>query len=364
MKNQYPASRFIVTILVLAFLFSLAGCFAAPQTTAASSNSTSENGQTQALESESTAKIPLRLGYPTAGVDFIGGVAGIAQEQGFLDEELGQAGYAIDYEGFTGAGPAVNEALASDKIDFALYADFPGLVIQSKGIELELVSIVSLSAHAGVIVAKDSPYQSLADLKGKKIAFPKGTFVQKYLLQALASAGLQESDVELINMTTDAESALLSGSVDAVAHVESFLTRLSYGEAQSRIISSSRENPEWTGAMILVARKEYLAKQDAAGAAFLRALLRAKQFAAKNPDQVYQLFAEKNQTSLEEASYLNQLDENRFDYYTLEVNSQGLDKLAQDKQFLLENGLIQNDFDLAAWGNNRYYEEAASDINP
>ena len=347
--------RFLTLALTAALTLSLlAGC----QAQAASSNSSTANSAASSTAASGKTLKPLNLGYPIAGVNFIGGVAGIAQDLGYLDEELNKVGYSLSYQGFTGAGPAVNEALASGKIDFALYADFPGLVIKSKGVDVQLLSIVNQVGHAGIVVTKDSPYQTIADLKGKKIAFPKGTFVQKYLLQALAAAGLKDTDVELVNMTTDAESALLSGAVDAVAYTEGFIANIAYGDAKGRIISTSRENESWSGAMILIARTPYISENKEAGTAILKALLRAKAYAKANPEKVYALFAAKSKISIEQSKYLNNLDDNKFDYFTLDVSSKGLAKLAANKQFLLDTKLIQSDFDINSWGSNIYFEQA------
>ena len=317
-----------------------------------------------AEKEKETDDLVIRLGYPIAGIDFIGGVAGIAKEQGYFEEELKGLGYVIEYTGFAGAGPAVNEALASGKLDLAIYADFPGIVLTSKGIDLSLISITDSGFHAGIVVAKDSSIETITDLKGKKIAFPKGTYVQKYLVQAFEAYGIKEGDVELVNMTADAESALLSGSVDAVAFTESFVARLAFGEAEGKIIHTSRENSEWTGAAVFVGSNTFLKENEKAAVALVKALIRAKEYAQANPEAVYQLFAEKTGISLDASKYLYNLDEGKFEYYSLEVSQTGLEKLNQNKQFLLDTGLITEDFDINRWGDNSYYEKALSEVKP
>jgi sulfonate transport system substrate-binding protein len=356
MKNRRLLKPLTLILVVALLTAGLTACSAQAQGTSTAATSATTAAQTTA---GSGGLKTLNLGYPIAGVDFIGGVAGIAQEEGYLDEELKKAGYAITYQGFVGAGPAVNEALASGKLDLALYADFPGLVIQSKGVDTKLLSVVTQVAHAGIVVAKDSPVKTVADLKGKKIAFPKGTYVQKYLYQVLEANGLKQTDVELINMTADAESALLSGAVDAVAFTDSYIAKIAYGPAAGRIINTTRENADWTGATVLIARNAYIKENRAAGVAILRALIRAKAYAKANPEKVYQLFADKTKISLEASKYLNNLDNNQFDYFTLDVSATGQAKLTANKRFLLDSQLIQKDFDVYTWGDNSYYEEAA-----
>lgn len=351
--------RILILVIILSLFAGILSACSAPaantsgQTTKAALSTTAAN-----LSPTASGLKPLNFGYPISGVDFMGGIAGIAQVQGYLDEELSNAGYKANYQGFAGAGPAVNEALASGKLDVALYADFPGIVLQSKGVNTKLLSIVTQSYNAGIVVTKDSPIKTMSDLKGKKIAFPKGTYVQKYLYQALEKYGLKQSDVELINMTTDAESALMSGAIDAVAYTDTLISKIAYGPAAGRIINTTRENKDWTGAIVLIARGDYIGQNRTAGVAIIKAMIRAKAFAKANPEAVYKIFAEKGKDSLESAKFQNNLDDGKFDYYTLDVGKAGLDKLNANKQFLTESKLIQKDFDVYTWGDNSYYEEA------
>ncbi|MBO1916206.1 hypothetical protein J4727_10175 [Providencia rettgeri] len=52
---------------------------------------------------------------------------GLAKQLGYLEEELQKVDYQYSISGFAGAGPAVNEGLATNAIDIAVYADFPEL---------------------------------------------------------------------------------------------------------------------------------------------------------------------------------------------------------------------------------------------
>lgn len=309
----------------------------------------------------STLKV-LNIGYPIGGIDFIDGIAGIAKEKGYLDEALSDAGYQINYIGFSGAGPAVNEALASGKIDLALYADFPGIVITSKGVKTKLISVITGEMHAGILVANDSLIKSVADLKDKKIAFPKGTYIQKYLLQLLNANQIAEDEVELINMTTDAESALLSGAVDAVASTDGLIA-LIQDKGNGVILNTSRENTDWAGAIVLIGNSDYLENNRDAGVAFLKGLIRAQTFANENPEEVYSIFSEKTTLSIEATKAVYGRDDNRFDYYSLDLGTAALSKIDVDKKFLLDSGLIQDDFDVNGWSDSTYYETAKSEVS-
>lgn len=63
---------------------------------------------------------------------------------------------------------------------------------------------------------KGSPIQTVADLKGKKVAYNKGSNVQYFLVKLLQKHGLQYSDVQSVFLPpADARAAFEKGAVDA-----------------------------------------------------------------------------------------------------------------------------------------------------
>jgi sulfonate transport system substrate-binding protein len=70
----------------------------------------------------------------------------------------------------------------------------------------------------GILVPKDSQIKSVADLKGKKIAFNKGSDVHWLVVNALKKAGLKYTDIEPVYLApADARAAFERGSIDAWA---------------------------------------------------------------------------------------------------------------------------------------------------
>ena len=67
-----------------------------------------------------------------------------------------------------------------------------------------------------IIVPKDSPIKTVADLKGKKVAYNKGSNVQYFLVKLLEKNGLKYSDVQHIHLPPpDARAAFQKGALDA-----------------------------------------------------------------------------------------------------------------------------------------------------
>lgn len=69
-----------------------------------------------------------------------------------------------------------------------------------------------------ILVPKNSPIQSVAQLKGHKVAFQKGSSAHNLLLRALQQAGLKLTDIQPTYLTpADARAAFQQGNVDAWA---------------------------------------------------------------------------------------------------------------------------------------------------
>lgn len=67
-----------------------------------------------------------------------------------------------------------------------------------------------------ILVADNSPINSVAELKGRKVAFQKGSSSHNLLLRALQQAGLKFSDIQPVYLApADARAAFQQGNVDA-----------------------------------------------------------------------------------------------------------------------------------------------------
>jgi sulfonate transport system substrate-binding protein len=65
-------------------------------------------------------------------------------------------------------------------------------------------------------MAKNQAIKTVADLKGKTVAGPKGTLLHHLLFVALKKEGLKPADMTFVNMgIPQAQAALISGSIDA-----------------------------------------------------------------------------------------------------------------------------------------------------
>lgn len=112
-------------------------------------------------------------------------------------------------------GPPMMEALGAGAIDLGSVGDTPPVFAQAGGADLVYVAANPSTQHA-VLVPRDSPLRTLADLKGKKVAFGKGSSAQNVTIKALATAGLTFQDIAPTYLSpADATAAFNGGNIDA-----------------------------------------------------------------------------------------------------------------------------------------------------
>ncbi len=191
-------------VAVLATVLLAAGC--------AKEQAGSELELTAALPDQVPSGTVLRLGDPQ--IQAIVGASG-------LDKELADAGVRVEWANISG-GPQSIQAFRADKLDCSAVADIPSLfaawtgtatkiVFQSVTLEPLKHPIYKLGVAPGVNIT------SLADLRGKKIAYSAGQAQGALVLRVLQKAGLTQQDVKLVELTSTGDSyvtALGSKAVD------------------------------------------------------------------------------------------------------------------------------------------------------
>ena len=142
----------------------------------------------------------------------------LLKSKGTLEGKLKPLGYKVAWTEFP-AGPQLLEALNVGAIDFGNTSEAPPIFAQAAGAPLVYVAHEPPApAGEAILVAKDSPIQSVADLKGKKVALNKGSNVHYLLVKALEKAGVKYSEIEPVFLApADARAAFERGSVQAWA---------------------------------------------------------------------------------------------------------------------------------------------------
>jgi sulfonate transport system substrate-binding protein len=140
----------------------------------------------------------------------------LLKTKGTLDEKLKPLGFKVVWTEFP-AGPQLLEAVNVGAIDFGNTGEAPPIFAQAAGAPLLYVAYEPPAPKGeAILVPKDSPLKTVADLKGKKIALNKGSNVHYLLVKALEAAGVNYADVQPQFLTpADARAAFERGAVDA-----------------------------------------------------------------------------------------------------------------------------------------------------
>lgn len=145
-----------------------------------------------------------------------GGVFALAKNSGAIEKRLAPRGITVTWAEFT-SGPPLLEALGANALDFGSTGDVPPLFAQAAGGDLVYVAASPSSLDgSAILVKKDSPIQTLADLKGKKVAFKRGSSAHNFTVKALRSVGLTPEDVTPLDLgPPDAAPAFANNQIDA-----------------------------------------------------------------------------------------------------------------------------------------------------
>ena len=136
--------------------------------------------------------------------------------RGTLEAKLKPLGYSVSWTEFP-SGPPLLEALNVGSIDFGIAGETPPIFAQAAGAPLVYVAYDPPAPQGeAILVPKDSPLKSVAELKGKKVALNKGSNVHYLLVKALEKAALNYTDIQPVFLApADALAAFTRGAVDA-----------------------------------------------------------------------------------------------------------------------------------------------------
>lgn len=152
----------------------------------------------------------LRVGYQPYGNLLI------LKASGGLEAALKPLGARVEWKRFL-SGPPMMEALSAGAIDFGSAGETPPIFAQAANAPIVYLG-AEPPAPAGeaILVKEASPIRALADLRGRKIGFNRGSNVHYLFVRALAKAGLEMKDLQPIFLSPpDGRAAFERGSIDA-----------------------------------------------------------------------------------------------------------------------------------------------------
>lgn len=272
----------------------------------------------------------------------------VANQKGSLKVLLESAGelddlpYRIDFSEFAAAAP-LGEALNAGAVDVGALGDAPYVFALGAGAPLKVIAITHADGRfsTSILVPKDSPLQSVTELKGKRIVTNRGSIGHFLVIRALQDAGLKSADVTLVNLLpSDARSALESGAADAWSTWDPYTT-IAITQNGARILRKGDD---------LLTNHLYLAATSAAIAAkrvqlddFVQRVDRAWQWVNSHPQEYAQ--AQAKVTGLPVEVHLASTSSTEFSPVT--ITPAVIANLQRTADIYLEEGVLTRPVDVS-----------------
>lgn len=320
------------------------------------------------LAGAASAETVIRFGHPGVGAEqrafSHGDPTTYARARQLIEKEFEKdKDVRIEWTFFRGAGPALNESVASGQLDFFLLGDLPAIVGRARGLKHKFIFATQRNNAIFLAVPTDSDIRKVEDVKGRKVALFKGTNLQNATDRILALHGLSEKDVRFINLDANAAvAALTSGNVDAVFGGQEYLPLAAKGVV--KIVYSTKGDDPTLGR-----NSSYFVTEA---------------FAAAHPDITQRVV-----NTFIRAAYFISLDENREEAFeawalsglpkeTFATNFEGqrlslivnpliddyvVARYREQAQAAREYGLLKGDPDIDHWFDRTYLDTALKDLH-
>jgi len=317
----------VLLILMIIFVLSVGTVFASPPAAA-------------------QTPLPITIGYQ----DIADWLLFVARDLKLFEK----AGLAPTYVKFIAGRPMI--AAAQEKsIDVADLGSVPFLIGLAQGVDWAMIGISTEGAYIeGIVARKDSGINTLADLRGKRIGYFRGSTSHYGIMMALRQSGIRPDQVTLLDMTPETQlAALTNKDIDATEVWEPWIQRMVH-EANARIITTEGDSGIYTNVTGYVARRDWLRDNRETAVRFHRALLMAYDIVQKDPDIAVSTVAQ--EMGLKEA-WMRTIYENapppniywctdRGYRYSLVKDAGFHRRLGYLASFLLEEKIIQKEVDL------------------
>jgi sulfonate transport system substrate-binding protein len=196
--------------------------------------------------------VTLRVGDQKGGNRSLLEIAGLAKD----------LPYKIEWSEFPAAAPIL-EALNAGALDVGYTGDLAFLTVYAAGAPIKAIGGTRSDARTqAILVRKDSPIRTAADLKGKRLAGTRGGWGQFLIDATLEKAGYKTEDAVFAPLgPVDAKIALVAGSIDGWAAWEPYVSYATLKENARIIADGEGLTPTIT---FIVASEQAIAAKRAA----------------------------------------------------------------------------------------------------
>ncbi|HEY3423378.1 MAG TPA: NrtA/SsuA/CpmA family ABC transporter substrate-binding protein [Negativicutes bacterium] len=262
----------------------------------------------------------------------------VEKKVGLFEKEFGKDNIKVTFPEII-QGPKMTEAMAAGALDFAnALGGTSAILAAANGVPLKVIGIYSRAPKAFTIMAKDPAITSVADLKDKKVAGPKGTILHQLLLAAQEKSGLKADEVSFINMDIPpAMTAMLNGNVEAALIAGPAVSKAQ--EAGAHVITTGEDLLSAT--IVIAVRTEFLDKHPDLVKRYLKVHADSMQYMKEHTDDVYKMAAEETGLSLEQVENMYTL----YDFNPV-ITDNDIKDLEKTQDFLKQNGMLTKTVDI------------------
>jgi sulfonate transport system substrate-binding protein len=286
----------------------------------------------------------------------------LERHSGSLAKEFEKDGIKVEFIAFTNGGSEATTALATGAVEFIYTGNNPALRVAAAGADVKAIGLSSFVKENGsaIIVKTDSPIKSLADLKGKKVAYLTGTVRHSTFAKALKSAGLSLADVESLNLAFDASGpALVRGDVDAVVESGDVAAKL-VDTGEARVILDASSHPEWSAPFLISANGEFVKKYPDLVKRLLKVDIETARWADAHPEDTIKIFVDETKSS--EKSVRKTYKDNVF-YQDPKITPEALASLKSEEQFMADAKLLKGSVDYDKWIDTSFLDAAYKEVD-
>lgn len=153
------------------------------------------------------------------------------------------------FQGF----PEIKEALISNKIQAAFIVAPLAIALKAQGVNIKVVYLGHRYGSA-LVVKKNGPIKTFADMRGRKIAIPSRFSDERLLVfRAMKIWGIKPSEIKMVEMAPpDVAGALAAGAIDGFVMGEPFPSQAELG-GYGRVLFQAREYwPDYMSCILVV----------------------------------------------------------------------------------------------------------------
>lgn len=258
----------------------------------------------------------------------------VEKDKKFFQQSFGEYNLSVEYSNLT-TGPEQTQALASGDLQFLNAVGATSVILaSSNGSDIKIISMYSRSPEAFMLFTNNDEIKTAADLKGKKVAGPKGTILHELLIAYLKTADLTEDDIEFISLgIPDSQAALVSKEVDVALLAGPAAYNI---KKLNNIVLTTGEG--LVDATIVVATSQkFYDENKVLVDTYLKAQKTTLDYMEENYDEIIQITATETELSIEAVKEMYPMYN-----FSMDISNKDIESMQKTEGFLYDNKMIDN----------------------